>query len=62
MIDFCNEVVKPYSTYCDMIFIDSIRSRLNFSYSQNDYIKDKRRELIEARNKSKNSKSNLANR
>jgi hypothetical protein len=60
MTNFCNDVVKPYSTYCDKSFLDLIRSGLNFSY--NDYIKDTRRELINARAKSKNSKINLANR
>ena len=60
MINFCNDVVNPYSIYCDKFFLDSIRSGLNFS--RNDYIKDKRRELLNARAKSKNSKINLANR
>ena len=58
MTNFCNDVVKTHSTYCDKSFLDLIRSRLNFSY--NDYIKDKRRELLNAR--AKNSKINLANR
>jgi hypothetical protein len=59
MINFCNDIVKPYSTYCDESFLDSIRSGLNFS--RDNYIKDKRRELLNARAKSKNSKTNLAN-
>ena len=61
MIDFCNEVIKPYSTYCDKIYIDSIINMLNFSYDYNDYIKSKREKLIEARNKSRDSKISLAN-
>jgi hypothetical protein len=59
MINFCNDVIKAHSTYCDKSFLDLIRSGLNFSY--NDYIKDKRRELIAIRSKSKNPKVNLAN-
>ena len=60
MINYCKDESIPHSTYCDKFFLDSVRSGLNFS--RNDYIKDKRRELLNARTKSKNSKINLANR
>ena len=55
MNNFCNDIVKPYSTYCGKSFIDSIRNRLNHIQSDENYIDDKRKKLIQLRAKSKNT-------
>jgi len=45
--------------YCDEDYINSIISGLN--YSHDDYVKDVINELIEKRNTTENTKTDLAN-
>ena len=43
MINFCNDIVKPYTTYCDKSFIDSIRNRLFLlDPLDNDYVNNEK--------------------